>query len=660
MTMQIRRNRSTTFLSLIIMMFFTTACGGAGEPPPDGGEDPIEIVAEPTEGLPETLGVVLDPDGLPVPFAIVGDSEIATKEGVFSGALDSYDSGWTTVKALGYATAFSRSFAEYRGVDLYEARLTPFQSMASLNPDEPSQLAVGGDSGLIIELEIDASAISESPALVGVTPLDLLDVGPVHEPHPSNADLKPQYAFAVEIYNETLEGIELISGATYSINFDDAGELSPEAKLATFNPETGAWVELHDVCSRETTTTLNCTLDQLSPLMAWFDVETSMTSIQTEDSINAPSTLMATTQTVMNYIVNFTGKIAPPKIDLDEDYQKAKDALDAWINEQSGGINQDDPRLIELLEALIKAARDFAKNNQNEAGKFHLLLAGQSAMYGTLDLWKAPMKEATDLANKLGEKALKEIDCGEFRDLFKAAGQIQTIGGDMNLADQLTKKAKEMAEDCDVWEGWIRVILPPSSSHPAGLPMSSMGGGWWTESHFISMWTNVKTYVMHGTDEIQLSFPQVTYSKEDECTQEITISGSPSFSTQYAAIEGQYDGNTFQIGKFDALTEGISIAQTWDFQKKDDEICVQIMSRQFSFPNHVSVIGHGFSTGSPSITLQKMLTEGIRRPTPAGDSIGGSEYIVNPDTDLGIYPVITGTVTWRFIHVENKLPLKEQ
>ncbi len=68
MTMQIRRIRSATFLSLILMLFFTTACGGATELPPDGGEDPTDIVAEPAEGLPEALGVVLDPDGLPLPF----------------------------------------------------------------------------------------------------------------------------------------------------------------------------------------------------------------------------------------------------------------------------------------------------------------------------------------------------------------------------------------------------------------------------------------------------------------------------------------------------------------------------------------------------------------------------------------------------------------
>lgn len=662
MSPNIPSQRVIMFCFVAILCMGLASCGGSAAVEPEGlGEDsgPVTGTSQLDEGLPETLGIVLDPDGLPVPFAIVGNSEMATKEGVFSGTLNSYDSGWTTVKAMGYATAFTRPFGEYRGVDLYEARLTSFKNMGFLNPDETAQLVIGGESDFIIELEIDASAISETPALVGLTNLDLLDVGPVHEPSPSTADLKPQYAFAVEIFNEVLESIDLHSGATYSIYFDDAGQLSPDAKLCTFNPETGAWVEIHDVCSRETPTMLNCTLDQLSPLMAWFDAEGSAVSNPTKESITSPSILMATIRTLMDHVADFLGKAAPAENNLDENYQKAHDILTKWIKEQErkfGGIDPDDPTLKKLMEDLFKAARDFAKKNRNEAGKFHLLLAAQSAMALGVEGAESLIEDANDISDELGRKALNESNCGEFLKILLAAQQIQLLGGDQNLSDQLNEKVREMAKDCDVWVGWIRVIMPASSDHPAD--MSLQGGGWWTEYHGVQMWTNVDDYVMHGLDRIQLNFPEVTYIYQFECKDEIKMYGNPPSSMQSATFQGSFDGYTFQVGDLVAETDGIGIGQSWDFEDEVDGFCQTVYENQFSIRNFVSVIAHGLTFAGPIITIQEMLDEGTSGVTSMGDSIFGTEDIVNPDPEAGMYPFTRGVVVWRFIHTQKKLPLE--
>lgn len=166
---------------------------------------------------------------------------------------------------------------------------------------------------------------------------------------------------------------------------------------------------------------------------------------------------------------------------------------------------------------------------------------------------------------------------------------------------------------------------------------------------------------MHGEDKITNLFPAVTYVREDECKQEIKMYGDPPGSTQRVTFEGRYDGYTFQIGKMEAQTGGISIAQSWEFHDKDDDVCVTIMSTQYAFPNYVSAIVHGFEYGSPPITLQDMLDEGSTGSIiVSGDTIYGTEKILNPDPDMGKYPFIDGTVTWTFTHRQKKLPLEEQ
>ncbi len=96
------------FLHLLIVCLFLSACAGGSVTAPS--EKDLTEPASPTDrALPATMGIVLDPFGNPISFALVGGTEFTTSEGVFSGTLNEYPSGWVSVETLGYLTGYARA-----------------------------------------------------------------------------------------------------------------------------------------------------------------------------------------------------------------------------------------------------------------------------------------------------------------------------------------------------------------------------------------------------------------------------------------------------------------------------------------------------------------------------------------------------------------------
>ena len=70
------------FLHLLLICVLVSACGGSSLTPLS--ENDLTEPASPTDrALPATMGIVLDPLGNPISFALVGGTEFTTSEGVF-------------------------------------------------------------------------------------------------------------------------------------------------------------------------------------------------------------------------------------------------------------------------------------------------------------------------------------------------------------------------------------------------------------------------------------------------------------------------------------------------------------------------------------------------------------------------------------------------
>ncbi|MEJ2013009.1 MAG: hypothetical protein P8X64_12405, partial [Anaerolineales bacterium] len=609
--------------------------------------------------VPDVLGMVMNPDGSPVAFALVGGKEQTTFEGMMSGTPATTASGWIEVESMGYLTGYTRPYHAFNGTEYFQTYLTPVQFGVFLEQGGQASMDLTPTGGYAVSLDLAASQFSDNPAQVFASPIDPLDVESRYAPNPSGSGSALQMAFGVMAYNNEGEQISLTSGTPLAIEVAATQTGGEALQLARFDPEAGAWTSDGIQCSSAGAGQFECSSDSLAPLFGIFGPSMAAAGSSPPAAvapIRAP--LGAVVLANLNFYPSLVFRSSQPQSEEDA-FKSALGAYHDWLASHGGSLDPGDPQARAVLDALVQSARDSAAVNPNETGISNLAVAAAAAADAGLgDLSSELQSEAADIADELGRKDLNESDCGEYKRLLKRAEQIITLKGDANLADQLTQKAQDMATDCDTWTGRIQVFMRVNHTHPAGLDMSSVSGSLWVESHSIQMWTNVDDYVMHGEDKINLIFTPVTYKREDECKQVIKMYGQGGLQT--ALIQGRYDGYSFQINSFKPETSGITIVQTWEMQDKIDEICQTILNTQYQFPNYVSVIVHGFEYGSPPLTLQDMLDEGSTTTiiTPQ-DSIYGTDEIINPDPDLGKYPFTTATVTWTFTHHDKKLPVQE-
>ena len=661
-----RRSRMPLLrIAAILFMFvlFISACNGVkGDADLDSSQPVGEQPKDASIELPEVMGIVLNPDGSPVAYALVGWNELTTTEGVMSGSPEKANSGWIEIDSLGYLTGFTKPYYIFNGVSFFETYVTPAYYGVYLRAGEDALMSFPTAEGVEIEIITEADVFEGSPVQVFASPISTLDVEPRFSPHPFEDGISLQAAFGIMAIDDEGTPIELVPGRTLTVTITPSGTMLDNLSIASFDPERGEWV-IDDIrCSSSTGSQHVCEIGLLPPLVGIFSSPNTHTQISPYHQLTSiPSRLGSIIAS--NPFGSILSSHQPSKGygSAEEEYKSALNSYKEWLSGHGGSLDPNDPEAREILDDLIDSARRGATENPNETSKNHLAqAAGAAGNAGLPDVQQQLQSEAVDIANDLGRKDLNEGDCGEIKRLLKHAEQIMSLNGDANLAQQLTEKVKEMADDCDIWVGRIRVFMRVNRSHPAGLDMTSVAGSLWIESHELTLWTNVDDYVMHGEDKITHIFNEVTYKREDECKQEIRMSGRSS-GQQIALIEGRYDGYTFNINSFKAQTAGIGIVQDWEFEKKDDDVCKNIMKTHYEFPNYVSVILHGFEYGSPPLTLQDMLDEGKTTSIiTSNDSIYGFEEINNPDPDLGKYPFTMARVDWTFTHHQKKLPLQEE
>jgi hypothetical protein len=646
------------FLILLFIPLLVFACSSGGGQTPTAVDEALDQ-GLPVEGaLPASMGIVLDPLGNLVGSAVVAGIEITTSEGNFSGSLSAYPSGWVSIEALGYLTGYAKPFGKMKGVELFETRLTPLQTGVIFTDSTAASLSLILSTGYELQIELARGQFDAVPRAVQAAPIDPLDIGPFFEELDDGANLKIVTAFGLSSYDETLESVPLAAGASMPVFIMDSGALSDAVSLAVFNPDTGEWDVQQPGCQRENPETLACSLGTLSPLVAIFDAHTSAAFRKMTPLVFHHQDFLGAIIAWLDDLMRLDRLAAPPG-DAASDYKAAKRAYEEYMDEH-GEVDPNDPEGRKVLDDLIDSARRMAEASESEAGKFALLTAASAAMEsGDPATGEQFVREASDIADRLAKKDLQELDCGEFRRLLKRAEQLMLLHDDEGLAQKLIDKATEMAVDCDVWRGTITVWMISSSRHPGGLDMQAKGTPSWFEYHTIQLWTNVKTYAMHGWDTIRLVFPEVTYVREGECRNDIKISGQPQGGQARLEYSGRYDGYEFQINEPPSASGGVSIAQRHHFELKTNNICMTATDYQVSAPNYSSVIAHGFEYGSPPINLQEILSEGSQGRYMEITTIRGSQDLNNPDPDTGKYPFILAHINWSILHVEPKLPIEE-
>ena len=625
----------------IICVISLTACTSV----PD---DELESISPPEDEqgfeyhIPRLLGFVMDPDGEPVAYAEVGGEDIATEDGVTSGDFLDYEGGWIPVTALGYASGYAKAFGADQGFPFFVTRLTPYQSVGKVEDGNPLALHGFYQEEVYLSAEITSELFQESSVMVGLAVIDRYSVTPLLSPYPDGEGLWLRSAFALEAFDEDWNPAHLNSGAAIPVTIEMAFPLSDQAAFARFDMDSGEWQTVDLGCEKGEGNLYICQLDTLDPLIGIFDQPETFTAGVTHSPREGASALSSGNT---------------PK----EDYQQALQALLDWINSQQNnpdGINNDNPELIELMKAVKKAALDFAKNNRNEDGKKMLIeAAGKAQETGQFDAADELLDETQDISTEIGKDALKESDCGEYRRMLKAAGQIQLTGGDQNVAQDLIDKVKEMVMDCDVWAGNIHVWLSVSPVHASGL--SQRGGpSTWHEFHSVKISTNVKTHAMFGEDWVNLSFQEVTYLKEKPCPREIKMSRSGQ--DNLITFEGLYDGYNFVITLISPQGAGGSVTQSWEVEIKKEDGCELYKSYSFSFAPFHSFLTHGVSGEEPMLTYVEILDTKDLRTGGEFDILRGSETISDLDPEMGIFPVEGGSVSWSLIHANKKLPLKDE
>jgi hypothetical protein len=609
------------------------------------GEAPPEAVEAPA-----VLGFVLDPDGVPVAYASIGD-EYTDRNGGVSGDLVGSASGWLEVKELGSATGYAKPGALIGETAFFEARLTPFEVFLPLESEEEVVFTLGDAAQPVAEVSIPAGAVSTLPAFVEAATYDLVDVGPRQAGLSSGEAMDLGLAFAVEARSESGDSVPLAAGQSITVTVFPSLALPASPTLAVFDVQAGTWQVHEGACTPAEAGGVLCAVPQFAPLVGLFGPQVDPTAAALHDAEAFASIGPAG-----------GGLFRRTPAGNDQDFQAAEAAVEIWIGvgqgqlERTGELSAEwEAEMTIRAQTLADAAAAYADAHPDTSGISHLLLAAQLALLTGRDPAIADklMKQAREVAAAAAEALLEEGDCGRIHEMLLAAQQLMLLGGSQAIIDALMEKVKGLF-DCDIWSGTIHVWLNVSSSPPGGLDYAlESGGGTWMETHKVTMTTNVQTHVLKGEDSIKLDFGEVMYGKKDRhgCHDYLTHSGEGE--SIYLNFDGQYDGYAFTVGDLKPVGGSSSIlygahGEHW---VDVDEKCEVISDQTVPAPNYSSVLVHGFS-GTPPITMQAMLQGGDNT------NIGGRQPITNDAYELGIIPVETGHVIWSFYHAKKVLPLK--
>jgi hypothetical protein len=629
---------------------------GSSVPSPGAGqqnviEAPSPTSEQPSQGLtspgtPAVLGFVLDPDGAPVPYALVGD-EMTDINGAVSGELTVSPSGWLEIKSLGYASAYAKPGNPIHETGFFESRLTPYQAFILIAQGEQVTLTVGTTEQALAEFTVDAGALSSLPAYIEASRYDLAEVGP-GQASLDNGEVM-DLALALAIEGSTVEGskVSVASGKTVTFKVLPDANLAASPTLAIFNPQVGVWQIQAGACVPGIDAGLLCTIPQFSSHIGLFvpHVEAALPK-----------------QRVLQGLAALKRIFRPSLASDDQAYQDALTNALEWGRIMEGelmrtGSNSPESQqeMADRLGKLTVAAEAYAAAHPDASAVSHLLTAYDLATaFGELDLAARLLKDAIAIVEKMADDLLKDPNCARIREMVNVMTLLTMVGGSSAKADAMLDKIQKLSE-CDEWIGHINVTLNLSGTNP-GLEKLTLESGFpmWTEDHRVMMATNVNTFVLRGEDTIKLNFGEVKYGKydRDNCHNYLThgVEGGDSILMKF---DGSYDGYTFSVGDLQPQGGSATITYGAHAERYNDEKdeCETYADEVIPAPNYTTLLLHGFS-GSPPITIQEMLEQG------GNLEITGGMPITNGAYDLGIIPAEDGYIRWYFRHIQRFLPMK--
>jgi len=621
-------------VSLLIVFSFLASCSSTGPVDnPDGISDEIVI--------PKHIGFIFDPEGQGIPFALVGGTEIAAEDGVISGDFKAFDNQWIPAEAPGFATSYGQPLVPRDEGFFFDVTLTPYQHMGGLEAGAFLVDSVEGEYNLTLSLS--PGSFNEPDAAIGLAALERMHVVPSRVSHRSAEGMRLRAAFAVQAFSGMWDSVQLADGAVLPLTIEFASLLGAEAVFATFDPVLGEWQEQDVDCTSSDSLVYTCQLPMVDPLWAVFDLEENF---MTADSFSHTAGLAA--------------PVLQESDGLLDAFNLALNAFNYFMtdNIDNSNFSFSDPALLTLLSNLEEAAFDYAQEHRTEGAKRVLLKARDAADWsGNEEMANDLFDETGEISEEIAEDLLKDVSCGEQKRLLNGVAQLYLTSSNDVLEEQVFEKLKEITGDCDIWTGWISVTMVTTRNHPADLPLSGRGGSWWREYHTVKLFTNVKTYELHGESQVRHMFSPIHYLDTDPCKLEIIISGRAGHPT--IDYEGRYDGVDFTIFRGVPQGEAGFITQVWDFHDKDEnDTCRLTYHNEFFFENYYSQILHGITSESPQIDLHEMLNSGERSMSGNVEFITGNETLINPEPEMGVFPFHTGDINWRFRHTQKGLPVE--
>jgi hypothetical protein len=547
---------NTLYLLLLSILLATIACNlpatlrrafpksEATEPTSPESGAPAAFLPTGELQIPAAMGIVLDPQGNPIPNATLLGGDFSDLNGLVTSMEETYDHEWATVEANGYATGFAQSMSLINGSGFFETRLTPITAMRHIDSDEAQRLVTGYASDPEIEVSIPEGAFESLPVNLGLVEIDPLHIGPLFTPLSTGQDLNLQRAFAMQSSSDQGEQILLKSGKNLDVLIRDDGALIDPVTLTVFDPEKGTWQVLDGSCTRTDETHIECKLGQIAPIIGLFDTQESfwmpdpdkllgssarlpgfttlryhpMMEPSSQEGVCDDPTAEAMDQTMLSYRAFILNRFSQLQDEYGDDYREHI---------------QDDPAINTIMTAWAETALQFADLCDNEKGKAALLRLwavysmGIGPDVGFYDPWGCA-ERAEEISVELARDALTEGECVNIHEAFKVLQEAQMLGVDQNplqeggtetIQEAFDRKIHEWSEECDVWVGWVNVQYWTADTHLG--PMMEIYTGVdlqnnWREEHSITLHTHPETGVLTGRDVVTIQFPPILYTLVSE------------------------------------------------------------------------------------------------------------------------------------------------
>ena len=626
-----RKNKAgIIFFWIILFIFFGSSCGftdNISDLIPDNEEisNREGVSTDEESSGREAMAFVVDPDYNPVAYASIGTSELLTdRNGVAIGEIIPNEAGWVLVQALGYVSNYAKPSMFSGEYDLYFVTLVPVQAGVFYEKSSPTKVWLGDSETPQIQIEIAPGSLQTDQAILELTEINPRQISMDDFWVDLDDTFTPLMSFEISAYDISGEPVGLTENNFATVSIHDEENDIDDLLLQSFDPESGTWITQEDACSRVDEGTIVCSLTHFS-------------------------------------FHSFQKKYLDPEAQGSEEFGAFKNTYNEITKMfKEGGENSED--LIDALERLAEAAKEFAKKNRNESGKAMLMYATQAAqrsgIEGSEAIAQELIKEAQDLVAEMAKKLAEDPNCGNIYEIIHVMDQGMRLGGSAEAQVQKLKdKISDRLYNCEIWVGTIEYKFVLLNTFP-GLEekWSLEDNQTWTEIHSVTIGINPATKHLDGDSYVKLNFPNASYLAEvggGDCGPDksyIVINTGAGNGFTWLTFEGTYDGKTFQLGQ---MEDRESTPVDLSFHSHGLFGCPKTeadFGKVPMFPYRSQLLDGFYGQPQPP-SLEEMLNTGIRGPGHGSEVIRGGEliYYSSGVNRPEIIPVKKAWLRWFFI-----------